>query len=234
MRIAYTSAQKREAVALARVAGAEAAAEALGIDPRTVRGWLARAGDPPELEGNAAAWQRAFDLAHAKVEGFLASGKASAVQAATIMGIAQRNLASIERDGHGKANPAGEPTNVEQAVDEFEVHVAERYPGVDPSVVLQVLLGHERLAGEPMEADDEDVIGSWLDTLDELVQEHGSVEAAREWQRAEEHRRLEQQLAKNAAVRDAALAAAREARLDEETRALLAAAEAYLRESADA
>jgi hypothetical protein len=117
MRIAYTGAQKREAVALARVAGIEAAADSLRIDPRTVRGWVAQAGDPPELDGNAAAWQRAFDLAHAKVEGILASGKASAVTAATIMGIAQRNIRDLERD---RRPPQDASQSAVAARDEFD------------------------------------------------------------------------------------------------------------------
>jgi hypothetical protein len=212
MRIAYTSAQKREAVALARVAGIEAAAESLGIDPRTVRKWSAQAGDRPELDGNAAAWQRAFDLAHAKVEGFLASGKASAVTAATIMGIAQRNLRDLERQ-QAKTPQPDEPTSVEQAIDEFEAIVGEAYPETDLSEIISILLAHDRLTeaddGPRPSEDGQDVIESWLATLAGLVEEHGSLEAAHEWQRAEEHRRLEEQLERNRINSERAIASSR-------------------------
>ncbi|MDQ3128896.1 MAG: hypothetical protein M3Q66_10670 [Chloroflexota bacterium] len=105
MRIAYSLAAKQEAVALARVMGIEAAAQQLNIDRRTVRGWSEKAGVVPELKGTASAWQRAFDLAQAKVERFLASGKVSPVQAATIMGIADRNM----RLGHDPLDALEDP-----------------------------------------------------------------------------------------------------------------------------
>jgi hypothetical protein len=237
MRIAYTTTQRREAVALSRVVGVEAAAASLNIDPRTIRGWVARAGHPPELEGNAAAWQRAFDLAHAKVEGILASGKASAVTAATIMGIAQRNLAAIERRDQATSKPTDQSTTVQQAIDELEARLADIYPGVDLSLILRVLLAHERLTGyvepEMAEATGEDALAGWLEVLAGLVQEHGSIEAAHQWQRAEEHRRLEEQLARNKAASEAAMASARQATLDRETQAILQAAENFLKRHDD-
>jgi transposase-like protein len=95
MRKAYTTAQKQEAVALARVMGAEAAGKQLGIDPRTIVKWVSQAGDRPELDGDAGTWQRLFDLAHARTEAALASGKLSAQATATVMAIAQRNLEKL-------------------------------------------------------------------------------------------------------------------------------------------
>jgi transposase-like protein len=95
MRKAYTTAQKQEAVALARVMGAEAAGKQLGIDPRTIVKWMSQAGDRPELDGDAGTWQRLFDLAHARTEAALASGKLSAQATATVMAIAQRNLEKL-------------------------------------------------------------------------------------------------------------------------------------------
>jgi transposase-like protein len=82
MRTAYKPAQKQEAVALCRVMGAGAAGQQLGIDPRTIRGWMAQAGDPPELDGDEGTWQRLFDLAPARTEAALASGKLSATATA--------------------------------------------------------------------------------------------------------------------------------------------------------
>jgi hypothetical protein len=227
-----------EALALAEVGGAEFAATTLGIDPRTVASWQLAAGAiaPPTADE----LEPVYKLAVMKLTEAIASGRIHGPQLGVVTGIlrdkrdrAARWRERLERQ-QAKTKPADEPTSVEQAIDELEVRVAERYPGVDPSVVLQILLGHERLTGEPVKAVDEDVIGSWLDTLDEFVHEHGSIEAAREWQRAEEARRVEEQLERNRVVRDAAMASAREAMLDSETRALLAAAEAFLRESADA
>ena len=58
MRKAYTTAQKQEAVALARVMGAEAAGKQLGIDPRTIVKWVSQAGDrPAEFAARARARQ---------------------------------------------------------------------------------------------------------------------------------------------------------------------------------
>jgi hypothetical protein len=107
-RIAYTLAQKQEAVALCRTMGAEAAAKALGMDPRTVRKWSEQAGDAPELAGNAGAWQRLFDLAHARVESMLSGGKLSATQVAVIAGIAQRNIRDARPDDEQSAVTARE------------------------------------------------------------------------------------------------------------------------------
>jgi hypothetical protein len=153
------------------------------------------------------------------------------------MGIAQRNLRDLERRAKAESQ-ADSPTEVELAIDELERIFAKVYPDDDLQEIISILLTHDRLT----EADDaaitaedgEAVIDSWLATLAGLVHEHGSLAAASEWQRAEDHRRLEEQLAKNAAVRDAAIASARQAQLDDEVKGLLLAAERFLRESSDA
>lgn len=92
MRKAYTAAQKAEAIALGVVMGAEGAAESLGMDPRTVRKWMAKAGKAPEIEAPETGWRSLLELAQAKVTTALTSGKVSPVQAATIAGIAARNI----------------------------------------------------------------------------------------------------------------------------------------------
>ena len=91
MRKAYSLQQKAECVALARIVGSTEAARQLGIDRRTVISWMHHAGGPPELLGDSATWTRLFDLAAAKVEKELTSGKLHPATAATIMGIAHRN-----------------------------------------------------------------------------------------------------------------------------------------------
>lgn len=58
--------------------GAESAGKQLHIDPRTIRKWMGQAGAPPELDGDAGTWQRLFELALARTEAALASGKLSA------------------------------------------------------------------------------------------------------------------------------------------------------------
>lgn len=75
--------------------GAESAGKQLHIDPRTIRKWMGQAGAPPELDGDAGTWQRLFELALARTEAALASGKLSATATATIAGIAQRNLEKV-------------------------------------------------------------------------------------------------------------------------------------------
>ena len=90
MRVAYTIAQKHEAVALAVVVGAEAAADQLGIDVRSVRKWAEAAGHRPELEVDD--WQALHDLAVARTTAAVASGKLPARTVAVIAGIAARNL----------------------------------------------------------------------------------------------------------------------------------------------
>lgn len=87
-----TIAQKHEAVALGRVMGAVAAAEALGWDRRTVRGWMADAGVAPDLADPGDGWQSLHDLAIAKTTAAVASGKLPVRTVAVIAGIAARNL----------------------------------------------------------------------------------------------------------------------------------------------
>lgn len=92
MRISYSPAQKIEAVALARVVGAEAAADEMALDPRTVRKWQAEAGVPPSLDVEGGTWQALHDLAVAKTTSAVASGKLPVRTVAIIAGIAARNL----------------------------------------------------------------------------------------------------------------------------------------------
>ena len=214
MRSAVTPAQKREAVALAAIVGAEAAAEQLGWNRRSVRKWAEQAGHRPELDGNADAWQRAFDLAHAKVEGFLAIGKASAVAAATIMGIAQRNMRDLERDR--RPSPAAE--SAVAAYDEFtdwlEHLAAERLESeeeIEPTIaaigaiVRDLLLRRANLEADPYasapsghraailswfsgrpEVEAGDIL-SWAKAqVLEVIEEHGSLVAWHAWQQAED------------------------------------------------
>jgi len=82
----------REAVALAAVIGADSAAEQLGMRPGTVRKWQAKAGRPPELQGQPDQWQALHDLAMARTTTAVASGSLPVRTVAVIAGIAARNL----------------------------------------------------------------------------------------------------------------------------------------------
>src|SRR6188472_3971409 len=83
---------RAEAIALARVMGAEAAGKQLGIDHRRIVVWAQETGQPLGLELPASTWEILRDLAVTKTTSLIASGKANAVTVATIAGIAQRNV----------------------------------------------------------------------------------------------------------------------------------------------
>lgn len=90
-RVAYSGAQKAEAVALATVAGAEAASRQLGITVGAIRRWCELAGKTPRDAIAEADWVSLGQLARSQVAARLASGKESARNAAIIAGIADRN-----------------------------------------------------------------------------------------------------------------------------------------------
>jgi hypothetical protein len=146
-RVSYSGAQKREAVALARAAGAEYAAESLGVDPRTVRKWLEAAGDPPELDGTAAGWTQLLDLAQSQVATALASGKVRPKDAAVIAAIAERNLRQLADREKRKPEPQ------DPWADRFDRWCDETYPSRRlaemakdvPSHVLGYVLRSRRL-----------------------------------------------------------------------------------------
>lgn len=129
----YTEPQKLEAVALARTVGADIAADQLGIDVKTVRRWLAKAGDAPELGADPGTWRALMDLAIARAASAVAGGKLTAVQVATIAGIAARNA---QRDP--KPEPVREPTEAEVFVDTLEAYAAGRGWEADRALMLMV------------------------------------------------------------------------------------------------
>ncbi|HET9758070.1 MAG TPA: hypothetical protein VFP66_16335 [Candidatus Limnocylindrales bacterium] len=242
----HSESTRLEALALAEVGGAEFAATTLGIDPRTVASWQLAAGAiaPPTADE----LEPVYRLAIMKLTEAIASGRIHGPQLGVVTGILRdkRDKAARwrERLGRQKARndlKAEPQTSVQEAIDELEAIMAEVYPETDLQEIISILLDHGRLneADEPenaavTEQDGEAVIDSWLATLASLVKEHGSLKAAHEWQRAEEHRRLEEQLERNRINSERAIASSRQAMLDNETRSLLAAAEAFLREGDDA
>jgi hypothetical protein len=227
-RAPYTRERRAEALALARIAGAEVASERTHVPVQTIRRWMDAAGIQPGTSLPQERLEALRDLAEASVTRDLVEGRIRGVQAMTVAGIARRHI--------GKPAPAPQPdeqTTAQQAMDELEAQIDAIYPGVDLSLAIAVLLAHVRLTFDD-EAEADTSVAGWLDVLARLVEEHGSIEAAEQWQRAEEHRRLEEQLERNRISAERAIASSRQAMLDNETRSLLAAAEAFLRESPDA
>lgn len=159
-RVTYSEAQRREAVALARVIGADAASKSLGIGGKdTVRRWLADAGDAPALRGSADGWTKLLDVAQAKALADLVGGKLSAVQAATIAAISERNLRDI-------AKAESKPVETESWSTRFDRWCAERYADRHlrelarhvPAAVLHVAL--EATRNDPPDAT------QWVDETD--------------------------------------------------------------------
>lgn len=206
MRKAYTAAQKAEAVALAIVVGAEGAAEQLGMDVRTVRKWAGQAGKGPELAAPAGGWAALLDLAMAKVTSALASGKVRPKDAAVIAGIASRNI----REPKPEPDPK---TDAETLVDRWLEEVDAIFPDQADLALTALIAGHDEIPLEEYEARFEDPI-AYLRSLGDLE----------EW---DTRRKAEREAAYKTQIEaNRTAAAAYTTRvLDEETQALVAAAE---------
>jgi hypothetical protein len=213
VRKAYTVTQKAEAIALAVTAGAEYAAEQLGMDVRTVRVWAARAGKAPELAAPETGWRGVLDLAMARVSTALAGNSVRPKDAAVIAAIASRNI----RDKPPEPEP---PTEAQTYWDEFLAAVQERWPGQVDLAMVALIKRYDGL-GEQDTTYGED--WAYLESL-------GDLEEWRERDRQEERARMEAQLELNRQATSAAQLAA----LDAETRDLVAAAEAWLEATNDA
>lgn len=119
MRKAVTPAQKHEAVSLAAVIGAEAAAKQLGWDPRSIRKWSGQAGKAPADAIAPADWKTLGELARSKVAAMLTTGKLSIRDAATVAGIASRNEREVP--------PEPEPDETHEWLDALRAALAARY-----------------------------------------------------------------------------------------------------------
>lgn len=254
----HSPTKKAEAIALATVIGAEAAGNQLGIDRNTIRRWMEAAGKAPADAIARTDWEALGQLALARTMDRIASGKASAVETATVAGIAERNKRKPEPEPVEKG-PGGEFSHLsdaELARAIFDTELIVREPKLRAAfeellsggpngprmVEMSRQLSIQELADIAAEA-------YALLSADEqqLVQE--AVQAARE--RVEADRVAAQNAASIARLEDmyrnsrestsrAAIAASianlggtpPTPELDEETQALLAAAEAFLRESA--
>ena len=155
------------------------------------------------------------DLAEATVTADLVAGRIRGVQAMTVAGIARRHIA--------KPPPPPDPdTAAQQDLDRMirELDPDEMH---DLSLVLIALI----------HVDEDEDISDPVAYVNALIDQHGSLEAWREWQRADHSRRLDAQLERNRLVRDAAVASARQAMLDNQAPSISSATEAHPRESDD-
>jgi hypothetical protein len=112
---------KLAGVTLAKLKGADAAAAELKVDKRTIRRWLAAA---PE-DG----WTLARDLAQARLQEQLATGKVAPSQLATIAGIADRNVRYGELLRRREANrdaalQAEQPTILDRRLGQWQAMLA--------------------------------------------------------------------------------------------------------------
>lgn len=254
---AYSLTFKQHAVALGRQMGAEAASKQLGITGReTLRRWMEAAGAPPELQGTQAQWQAQFDLAHAQTMSKLASGKLSAVETATIKGIADRNLREVK---------ATDPAAVAEAAFDrayrrygFCAIIAKRMANRMGESLDDLITAFEEMIGDP--GDPTQSTQGWeelaLIALQDYHKDHGcipdndatyrtpcpapldniwtyllSLGDLEDWldaRRAWDHAAMERQLERNRQVQEEARLRA----LDAETAKLVEAAEAYLRDHA--
>jgi hypothetical protein len=209
-RVAYSREVMAQAVSLAVVIGAAAASERLGMHPRTIIGWMARAGKQPRDAITSSDWATLGELARTQVIADLAAGRVRTKDAAVIGAIATRNEAKPDA-------PVTPPTPVEGWADQVEAMLDTTY-GRDADLALVLVI--EWLETLPdAEAPDPAACMAYLAGL-------GDLHAHRTANDADRHEARAVQMAVN---RTAASAAAQQV-LDAETRDLVAAAEAWLAE----
>ncbi|HET9754968.1 MAG TPA: hypothetical protein VFP66_00575 [Candidatus Limnocylindrales bacterium] len=250
----YSRERRAEALALARIAGAEVASERTGIPIQTIRRWMDAAGVRPGADLPQERLEALRDLAEASVTRDLVEGRIRGVQAMTVAGIARRHIAKAEAattDGSGSAVAAydefagwlvdavvTEPIESEEAFAALEAAIDDVVPmllrraNAETDLATQPPSPH-RVAllawhsGRP-EIEAGDVLEWAKSTVLEVIAEHGNITAWHAWQQAEdeaEHARREAEYAAIQARAEALKAEADKARLDAEESARLAAAE---------
>jgi hypothetical protein len=219
-----------EAVALAAIVGAETAGKRLSIQPRTIRGWAERAGKAPADAIARTDWAALAEAARARVAAELASGKLSAVQVATIAGIAERNLRDATEPPPESAVAALDAF-MDWVDDSGYIEAEEDFDEVLPELIGRANAEdgqpHRRamlawFSGRP-EIPAGDVLPWAQAQTNAIIAEHGTLDGLRQWRerrRADEHEAMLVQLEKN---RLAAEAWARRS-LDGEMQSLLAEA----------
>jgi hypothetical protein len=94
--VKHSLAARAEAVALAAVLGLSAAADQLGIDEKTLRSWMLKAGKDPADAIKPASWSRLADMALTKAERLVAEGKLSPAQLANLATMAEERAAKSD------------------------------------------------------------------------------------------------------------------------------------------
>src|SRR5262245_48411544 len=240
MRKPVTPAQKAEAIALAIVVGAEAAAKQLGWDPRSIRKWCEAAGRAPADAITSPDWRTLGELARSQVASRLATGKVSARDAAVIAGIATRNEQRPEPEPEPEATPEQQAWSAA-----LEAALAAKYGPEDAreradvmldDVILQLMRWriHEKPPDELWD-DPVALVAALPDDWDAWYAEREAKQAA--FDAEMEGRRSRSEPAWTAYMAGAITAEQRDQWIRdgvdafaEETARLLAAAEAFLRE----
>lgn len=154
----YPPAKRAEAVALARVMGADAAAAELGMpDARPIRRWLAEAGDAPELQADPGTWRALLDVAMARTMAAVTSGRVSAATVATIAGIAARNVSRDPKPP--EPTPEDGIVPLERILEQERPDLRREDLGRIVSLALNLL--HE--AGKGTRTDED--VAAWMDTM---------------------------------------------------------------------
>lgn len=207
MRKPYSPAYIAETVALAVIIGADETARRRNIDVRTVRGWCAKAGKAPSDAIASPQWRELGELARSGVAADLAAGKLTAVQKATIAGIAERNAREL-------------PRPVEPDKDEYIAALREQFgEHVDLALIASIYrledLGYGNDDAVPDDVARE--VWEWVAAIPELPAWH-----------IEQQERIRQRYLAQLEANQRAREAEQRAGVD----AVLAAAEAYLQENA--
>lgn len=256
----YSRERKAEALALARIAGAEVASERTHIPVQTVRRWMDAAGIQPGAELPQDRLEALRDLAEASVTADLVAGRIREVQAMTVAGIARRHIAKPAPQLDASAVSVRDTfvdwivdTVPAESLDSEEALTATAAAIDDVRTMLLLRRANAETPYGPENSPHRRALLAWFsgreeipagDILDwskaqvlEVLETHGSLaawHAAALADEAAEEAQRKTIAAESRAKAEAARASARTSSLDRETRELLAAAEAFLRSGSDA
>lgn len=222
-RKAYTLQEKAEAVEIARVLGSNTAAAQLGIDQRTIRGWMANSGDPDAITVPVGEFEEIRALAVARAKSMLASGKMTLSQVMTAAGIAEDKIAKAA-DRAARAEPL-DP----DALHLERIRREHGQPGVDfLTSCIRLSLRRQRIGPDPDGPSSPEIVAAiddWelgciriaLEDYGDLVTAKAAVDAELDRLAVLDAIALDEQLARNA-----------ESRARWEAESLIRRAEAYL------
>ena len=193
----------QQAVALGAVVGSEDAAKRLGLDPRTVRTWMGKAGRAPADAITSPDWATLGELARTQVQADLVSGKVKPKDAAVIAAIADRNAAKVTEGPPDTAPSAHAAYNdwlvSDPILDKLGIDVEAIADGTEPfpSPLAELLRRANAEPGQPhreamlawfsgrTEFPAGDVLEWAKDQTRRILAEHGSLPRLREWEKAQ-------------------------------------------------